>query len=372
MSRARQARRVAVTAVFGGGGVGLVGAGAAALLAVQARLARRTIRRVGIAEPPAADGVYGGGEGPPLRLALLGDSSAAGLGVHQPADTPGARLAEGLAAVTGRPVALRNVAVSGARSADLDRQVDLVLDADPEVAVIMIGANDVTHRVPPQQAVRALDAAVRRLRGAGAAVVVATCPDLGTVEPIPQPLRWVARRQSRQLAAAQTIAVVEAGGRSVSLGDVLGPEFAVRKELFSADGFHPSAEGYAAAATVLLPSVCAAVGAGGPEDGWTSDVPGEGVLPVAHAAVAAADTPGTEVTGASVGGRDRGPAGRWATVRHRLRVPPLPALPHPTLPHPPLPALPHPRLPPLPRLALPGPWRRWRRRRRGTVVPTGE
>lgn len=365
MSRARRARRIAVTAVFGGGGVGLVGgAGAATLLAVQARLARRTIRRVGIAEPPAADGVYGGGEGPPLRLGLLGDSSAAGLGVHQPADTPGARLAEGLAAATGRPVALRNVAVSGARSADLDRQVDLVLDAAPEVAVVMIGANDVTHRVPPQQAVRALDRAVRRLRDAGAAVVVATCPDLGTVEPIPQPLRWVARRQSRALAAAQTIAVVEAGGRSVSLGDVLGPEFAVRKELFSPDGFHPSAEGYAAAATVLLPSVCAAVGAGGPEDGWPSDVPGEGVLPVARAAVAAADIPGTEVTGASVGGRDRGPAGRWATVRHRLRVPPLP---HPTLP-----ALPHPALPPLPRPALPGPWRRWWRRRRGTVVPTGE
>ena len=66
---------------------------------------------------------------------------------------------------------------------------------------------------------------------------------------------------SRQLAAAQTIAVVEAGGRTVSLGDLLGPEFAASPaEMFSADRFHPSVAGYASAAAVLLPSVCAALG----------------------------------------------------------------------------------------------------------------
>ena len=50
---------------------------------------------------------------------------------------------------------------------------------------------------------------------------------------------------SRNLAAAQTIAVVEAGGRTVSLGDMLGPLFASRDDLFGDDEFHPSAEGYA-------------------------------------------------------------------------------------------------------------------------------
>ena len=52
------------------------------------------------------------------------------------------------------------------------------------------------------------------------------------------------------MAAAQTIAVVEAGGRTVSLGSVLGPSFAEDQDLFSADEFHPSAAGYAAAAAV--------------------------------------------------------------------------------------------------------------------------
>ncbi len=82
----------------------------------------------------------------------------------------------------------------------------------------MIGANDVTHHVPQRESVSELAMRVVRLRDAGCEVVVGTCPDLGTVEPIQHPLRWLARRWSRQLAAAQTIAVVEAGGRSVSLG----------------------------------------------------------------------------------------------------------------------------------------------------------
>ena len=170
-------------------------------------------------------------------------------------------VATGLAEVAERPVRLITVAAVGARSEHLASQAEQVRAARPDVAVIMIGANDVTGRVRPSEAVRHLGRAVRRLRASGVEVVVCTCPDLGTVEPIAQPLRFVARVWSRQLAAAQTIAVVEAGGRTVSLGDVLGPEFAARpKELFSADRFHPSAEGYAAAAAVTLPSVCAALG----------------------------------------------------------------------------------------------------------------
>ena len=68
--------------------------------------------------------------------------------------------------------------------------------------------------------------AVRRAAAEAREVVVGTCPDLGAIQPIQPPLRWLARRWSRQLAAAQTVAVVEAGGWTVSLGDLLGPRFA--------------------------------------------------------------------------------------------------------------------------------------------------
>ncbi|MDG9703135.1 SGNH/GDSL hydrolase family protein [Streptomyces sp. DH37] len=324
MSTARVARRIATAAAYGGGGAGLLGGAAVGLLLAEARLARR---RVGGSEdvPPAADGVYGsalahcgpGAQATPLRLALLGDSTAAGQGVHRPRQTPGALLASGLAAVAERPVRLRNVALSGARSDDLERQVTRLLaegGADgggaPDVCVIMIGANDVTHRVPPAVSVRLLGDAVARLRGAGSEVVVGTCPDLGTVEPVAQPLRWLARRMSRRLAAAQTIAVVERGGRTVSLGDLLGPEFEANpRELFGPDNYHPSAEGYATAAMAFLPTLCAALGLW-PEDERPDAARREGILPVERAAAVAADEAGTEVTAA------RGPL---ALLKHRRR-----------------------------------------------------
>ncbi|WP_202486006.1 SGNH/GDSL hydrolase family protein, partial [Streptomyces sp. SID4985] len=269
LSRARVARRIAAGAAYGGGGAGLVGVAAVGLVLAEMRLARRQVSNGATGgRVPQADGVYGAGfeepGEPPLRLTLLGDSTAAGQGVHRAGQTPGALLASGLAAVAERPVVLKNVALTGAQSDDLERQVALVLASPlpvPDICVIMIGANDVTHRMPPTRSVRHLSAAVRRLRTAGAEVVVGTCPDLGTIEPVQQPLRWLARRASRQLAAAQTIGVVEQGGRTVSLGDLLGPEFAANpRELFGPDSYHPSAEGYATAAMAVLPTVCAALG----------------------------------------------------------------------------------------------------------------
>ncbi|WP_345044489.1 SGNH/GDSL hydrolase family protein [Streptomyces sannanensis] len=322
------ARRIAAGAAYGGGGIGLLGAAAVGLLLAEVQLARRAVGN-GLTDPPCADGLYGtafAGGANPLRLGMLGDSTAAGQGVHRVGQTPGALLASGLAAVAERPVDLHTVALPGARSDDLERQVTLLLaDASrtPDVCVIMIGANDVTHRMPPTQSVRYLSEAVRRLRAAGAEVVVGTCPDLGTIEPVYQPLRWLARRVSRQLAAAQTIGSVEQGGRTVSLGDLLGPEFAANpRELFGPDNYHPSAEGYATAAMAVLPTLCAAL-ALWPETDRLDASRDEDLLPVAKAAAEAAEEAGTEVTGA------RAP---WALLKHRRRrrlpaepVPPAPA-----------------------------------------------
>lgn len=326
MSRARVARRIAAGAAYGGGGIGLVGAAGVGLLLAEVRLARRHVGNGTNNHVPNADGRYGhmydstdsSGE-PPLRLTILGDSTAAGQGVHRAGQTPGALVASGLAAVAERPVILRNVALPGARSDDLDRQVALVL-ADPaltpDVCVIMIGANDVTNRMPPTRSVRHLSSAVRRLRTAGAEVVVGTCPDLGTIEPVQQPLRWLARRASRQLAAAQTIGVVEQGGRTVSLGDLLGPEFAANpRELFGPDNYHPSAEGYATAAMAVLPTVCATLGLWPAEEERPDVTRREGFLPVARAAAEAASEAGTEVTAAM----PTGPKGPWALLKRRRR-----------------------------------------------------
>ncbi len=324
MSRASRARRIATTAIYGGGGLGLASAALAGVIFGEIKLAHRWVGPPE-GEAPVADEWWGEGPGEPVVLTVLGDSSAAGLGADSSLETPAVLVAAGLSEVAERPVRLLNVAKVGAQSSQLGPQVAEALAQRPQVALIMIGANDVTHRVRPSQAVRSLAEAVHALREGGAEVVVATCPDLGTIEPIAQPLRWIARAWSRNLAAAQTIATVEAGGRTVSLSDVLGREFAARpSEMFSADRFHPSAEGYAAAAAVMLPTVCAALGLW-PEEMDRPHRPfsGEGVRPVAKAAARAAGHAGTEVAGAQVDGHERGPRGRWAFLRRRTR-PPVP------------------------------------------------
>jgi lysophospholipase L1-like esterase len=235
-----------------------------------------------------------------------------------PEDTPAVRIAYGLAAVAERPVRLTVVGQSGAASVDLGVQVDRAVEARPEIAIVFVGANDVTTATLPARAVRHLQKAVRRLREAGAEVVVGTCPDLGTVRPIAQPLRWVTRRWSRQLAAAQTVAVVEAGGRTVAFADLLGPEFdANPAEMFGPDRFHPSARGYLQAAYAVLPSVCAAL------ELWPEPEPVRVEGSQYLLAAMAVEEPGTEVTATRVAGRAVGPHGRWAALLRR-RPGPLP------------------------------------------------
>jgi lysophospholipase L1-like esterase len=328
MGRARRARRIAAAAAYGGGGVAAAGAAIGAVgwgvVQLEAVLARRIIGTP-FDTSPDDGGRYGVHRGTPYEIVVLGDSSAAGMGADEPHETVGAIIAHDVAALSGRQVRLTNRAVVGAESSDLDRQLANALDevVRPDVVVVMIGANDVTHRIERSTAVRHLAQTVRRIRALGSEVVVGTCPDLGTIQPVRQPLRALMRRWSRDLAAAQTVAVVEAGGRTVSLGDLIGPEFADSPgALFSKDRFHPSAAGYARVAAVLLPTVCAALGVETAEsaDRTPQRWRGEGVGPVAVAAGQAVRAAGTEVSPAEADGRTRGSRVRRAVLRHRQNI----------------------------------------------------
>ena len=196
-----------------------------------------------------------------LRLDLLGDSIAYGVGASRSGDRLAARLTQGLAD-RGFDVTTHVLALSGARSAGLARQVDLALsqteptaDSDERVAVIVVGANDLTHMVPADQAAADLGRAVRRLRAVGAEVVVAPAPDLSVVPHVPPALRPVVRAGSMALRAAQVRAVREAGGRVADQDGATTAAFAADPALFSGDRFHPSSAGYRVIAAALLPVV---------------------------------------------------------------------------------------------------------------------
>ena len=332
--------RITTAATYGGAGVGAAGAlGAAvfALLIGETKLARRRIPQAEEPPPVSHDTVWAATgvsrDRPPISLAMLGDSTAAGFGVSRDRDTPAARLAIGLSNSARRPVHVTNVAVVGAESNQLPAQLEALGSARPELAVIMIGANDVTHRVPMNECVRSLADAVTALRARGAEVVVGTCPDLGTVQPLAQPLRLLARHLSRRLAKQQTIAVVNAGGRTVSLGDLIGPTFAARRDMFAEDRFHPSAKGYAEAANALLPSCLDALGMrtrARSASAFTTRLS----KPIARAAAQAAAHPGTEVAPTERHGLPTGRRGAWAKLRRRQPSGPLPTSPELAVPVP--------------------------------------
>jgi lysophospholipase L1-like esterase len=246
--------------------LGLAGYGARELLHRQAAAARRLIGKPLGEQALSADrtwrGRYRRADVRPLRLLVLGDSIAAGLGAERRKETFGARLATRLAKATHRPVRLRTEAVVGAESSDLAGQLARLEDGyRADVAVIVVGGNDVTHRVPVSTSVRHLETAIDALQARGIPVVVGTCPDLGALRAVPQPLRSLGGRASRQLAAAQRDAVVRRGAHAVSLAHVVGPYFVSNPdEMFSLDRFHPSPLGYKRTAKAMLPSVLAALG----------------------------------------------------------------------------------------------------------------
>jgi lysophospholipase L1-like esterase len=194
---------------------------------------------------------------PPLHLAVLGDSIAFGTGAARADDTLGAQLRTALRA-DGHDVELTVYAVPGAVSADLAPQVRRALREGADLAVVVVGANDLARLVTPETAAAALGNAVTELRAAGIDVVVVPAPDMSTIPFVPPAFRPVVRAASAQLQRRQEEVAAAAGARVAALAAHVGRSFESDPAMFAADRFHPSSAGYAAIAAALTPFVLTA------------------------------------------------------------------------------------------------------------------
>jgi lysophospholipase L1-like esterase len=193
----------------------------------------------------------------PLRFVVLGDSIGFGTGALRREDALGPRLSAALA-VEDFDVDLAVLAVPGAASADLPAQVRRALPLQPDLAVVVIGANDLARFVPPASACRFLTDAVRSLQEAGAEVVVVPAPDMSAVPWVPAAFREVVSAASGLMQRQQAEAAAGAGARVAHVSQQIGAAFAADPGLFAADRFHPSSAGYARIAEALAPVVLAA------------------------------------------------------------------------------------------------------------------
>lgn len=192
-----------------------------------------------------------------LRFAVLGDSIAYGQGAARPADTPGERLVESLA-LADITAELRVFAVPGAKSDALAEQVRQTVAWGADLALVIIGANDLIRFVPPAVAASQLSEALTALRAADVQVVLAPAPDLSAVPWVPQQFRSLVQAGSGVLRDAQTKVALAAGALVADVHTTTAPRFAAEPRLFSADRFHPSSAGYAAIVDALAPAVHAA------------------------------------------------------------------------------------------------------------------
>lgn len=195
------------------------------------------------------------GEGPPLRLLLVGDSSAAGVGARDQAEALAGRLTTRLAA--SRLVSWRLIARTGATTAStLDRLMHEA-PARFDIAVTALGVNDVAHAVPlarwrEQQA--RLHALLTERFGVSH-VVVSGLPPMGAFPALPQPLRYVMGRSARRYDAALAAMFAPNPAAATHVPFTLP----LTADLMAEDGFHPGPKGYALWAETLAPAVLAAL-----------------------------------------------------------------------------------------------------------------
>jgi lysophospholipase L1-like esterase len=216
----------------------------------QGRAARRDIPRLPEAHGPR-DGLIGGAgsrSGRPLRLLVVGDSTAMGTGVPTLEDGLPGQLGRLLSARTGAPqtvvsgVAWRAVGRSGATAAEVLTEFSSAAVAAPfDLAVVMVGWNDTLRLRAGSEFSRALAHLLDRLRAASpdARLVVVAVPRFERFDSLPNPLRWALGRHARDLRRrAERVARARSA--------IVAPGFDGRS--VASDRFHPDAAGYRALA----------------------------------------------------------------------------------------------------------------------------
>lgn len=213
------------------------------LLAWQAVRTRRTTPRLPVAAGAPAGEV---GTGEPLRLLVVGESTAVGVGAAHHGEALAGELAVRLAAKLGRRVCWRVIGENGANARRTLRLLEAAHDAAADLAVVALGVNDVLEQTSAARWSRDMAALVAALHARTGAreVILLEVPPLAHFPALPRPLRDVLGWDARRLdaALARVAARLDAPARPVRHYRFA---FDGTREFFARDGFHPSARGYA-------------------------------------------------------------------------------------------------------------------------------
>ena len=214
---------------------------AAPVLIAQGRRLRRDTPRLPDASLPWDGTVEGPERGlEPLRLLVIGDSTAAGVGAATQDDALAGNLARQLGAHLGRGVRWTAVGRNGATSRDLiTDHLDEVAAQRWDVVFLSIGANDALGLRSRAAFARDIRIILTALTAASPLVLMSSLPAFFRFELLPNPLRSNLYLHSRSLedAARQVVATLPTVHMSP-------PPPPYTEGFFATDLFHPSAVGY--------------------------------------------------------------------------------------------------------------------------------
>ena len=180
----------------------------------------------------------------PLRLAVFGDSLAAGFGLPEGQAFP-ARL-EAALKERGHNVKVVNAGVSGDTSAGGKARLDWTLADKPQIIMVELGGNDALRGLDPAQTEANLDDILARTKASGAKVMLAGMlapPNFG--REYQQQFDGLYRRLADK--------------HNVPLYPFFLDGVAMDPKLNQQDGIHPSAAGVEIIVQRILPSVEAVV-----------------------------------------------------------------------------------------------------------------
>lgn len=186
----------------------------------------------------------------PLRLLVVGDSSAAGVGVAHQRDALAMQVAAALADELGRPVRWQLVARTGNTVLEaltqLREQIEQGQLAQADILLSAVGVNDVVRQVPRSRSIEQLQTLHKLAQDrAGVRYWLHTgLPPMHQFPLLPSPLRWLLGSQAELLN--QELHALLGDQRDRALRRLPA---ALRCDevngLMAEDGFHPGPKGYA-------------------------------------------------------------------------------------------------------------------------------
>ncbi len=219
----------------------------APLLIYQGKRVRRVTPRL-----PEAPGERHGcaGSGEPLRILILGDSAAAGVGIASQQQALSGCLAAALAPQA--EVHWQLLAQSSLTTAAMTKLLDGLPEQAFDAVLVSCGVNDVTRSTKPADFAGHIQQLQQRLlQHYNPRVVIYTAlPPMHKFPALPQPLRWFLGGKARRLdRVLQRVVAQQPHARLLTL------ELPFSRDYMASDGFHPSAKAtplWAEAAAVII------------------------------------------------------------------------------------------------------------------------